>query len=233
MALGGCASSAPADGAAVETATVPMPPAEAPRLDAGGHAGGRAADRRSATPRRRPAQHRGLLLRAGAESGAQAAGEGGGEPTADLLLRRTLQPEASRIVEESVRFDRTPGARPRPYTVILDVDGDAVTLSESEQRYSGTGMLHGEPWRWDSWDLTYTLTSGIRVDARCALDRGDDGDGRDGGGPPLRADRLRPRRRRRPAAQRGPDPHLDGRVRVAVRRRAPAGRVTARYFSPR
>ena len=125
------------------------------------------------------------------ESGAQAAGEGDGEPTADLLLRRTLQPEASRIVEESVRFDRSPGARPRPYTVILDVDGDAVTLSESEQRYSGTGMLHGEPWRWDSWDLTYTLTSGIRVDARCALDRGDDGsDGSDDAAAVLHCERI-------------------------------------------
>ena len=157
-----------------KTATPPMPPADAPQ--AAGHAGGRSPDRR---PRRRDA-----LLRTSAtcyfgpviESGAQAAGEGDGEPTADLLLRRTLQPEASRIVEESVRFDRTPAARPRPYTVILDVDGDAVTLTESEQRYSGSGMLHGVPWRWDSWDLTYTLTSGIRVDARCALDDGDGGE---------------------------------------------------------
>jgi len=175
--LAGCASTAPADGSAVEeTGTPPRPPADTPQ-----------ASRQPAAedaPQTPPPPSSEALLHSSAtcyfgpvtESGAQAAGEGDGEPTADLLLRRTLQPEASRIVEESVRFDRTPGARPRPYTVILDVDGDAVTLTESDQRYSGSGMLHGVPWRWDSWDLTYTLTSGIRVDARCALDDGDGGE---------------------------------------------------------
>lgn len=113
------------------------------------------------------------------ESGAMAAGGGAGEPTANLLLRRSLQPEASRIVEETVRFDRSGGGRARVYTTTFDVDGDAVTLSESGGSYAGSGTLHGEPWRWTAWDLAYMLTSGIRVDARYELRHG--GDGGDGG----------------------------------------------------
>ena len=108
-----------------------MPPAEAP--DSMPAATPEDAPRTDAPPPRAADLHGSAACYFGPvlESGAQAAGEGDGEPTADLLLRRTLQPEASRIVEESVRFDRSPGARPRPYTVILDVDGDAVTLTRA------------------------------------------------------------------------------------------------------
>jgi hypothetical protein len=109
------------------------------------------------------------------ESGIAATGGATGEATADLLLRRTLEPGASRIVEASARFDRAAAGRARPYTVILDVDGDTVALRESEGAYSGTGTLHGEPWRWTSWDTTYTLTSGIRVDAAYELRQAADG----------------------------------------------------------
>jgi hypothetical protein len=110
------------------------------------------------------------------ESGIAATGGAAGEATADLLLRRTLVPDAARIVEESVRFDRAGSGRARPYEVVLDVDGDAVALQESEGAYSGTGNLHGEPWRWSAWNVTYTLTSGIRVDAAYELRQGGDGE---------------------------------------------------------
>lgn len=95
-----------------------------------------------------------------------------GEPrvTADLLIRRTLEPEASRIVEDSVRFDHGRNAngdrRPRTYRSLYTVQDNGFELSEESGAYSGIGTLEGEPWRWTAWDFAYTLESGIRVTGR-------------------------------------------------------------------
>jgi|GEM_PF-6835996 len=92
----------------------------------------------------------------------------GGEATvaADLVVRRTLEPEASRVVEETVRIERAANRRTRPYRTLYDVDGDRFVLREEGGAYAGTGTLEGEPWRWSAWDLDYSLESGIRVTGR-------------------------------------------------------------------
>ncbi len=92
----------------------------------------------------------------------------GGEATvaADLAVRRTLEPDTSRIIEETVRVERAADRRSRPYRTVYDVDGARFELREETGAYAGTGTLEGEPWRWSAWDLSYTLESGIRVTGR-------------------------------------------------------------------
>lgn len=95
----------------------------------------------------------------------------GGQATvaADLAVRRTLEPDASRVVEETVRVERATDRRTRPYRTVYAIDGDSFTLHEESGAYAGTGTLEGEPWRWSAWDLDYRLESGIRVTGRYEL----------------------------------------------------------------
>lgn len=95
----------------------------------------------------------------------QILADGSERTGAELLLRLTFEPEASRIVEQSVRFDPLPNVPAHLYTTLYAVDGASFTLEESEGQYVGTGSLEGEPWDWTGWTSDYTLQSGIRVTA--------------------------------------------------------------------
>jgi hypothetical protein len=99
--------------------------------------------------------------------------DGAERPGAELLVRRTAEPAASRIVEETVRFDSASGVRPRLYTVVYRVDGDRFELAERDGGYSGQGTLRGDPWAWTAWRSVYTLVSGIRVEAEQVIEERD------------------------------------------------------------
>jgi len=113
----------------------------------------------------------------------QHQSDGAERPGAALLVRRTLEPAADRIVEETARFDPVAGVKPRLYTVLYQVDGDQLTLEERDGEFSGRGTLSGEPWAWTAWSSVYTLTSGIRVEAEQRIEN-------DGGTAVLRAERT-------------------------------------------
>jgi len=113
----------------------------------------------------------------------QRQADGAERPGAELLVRRTLEPAADRFVEETARFDPVAGVKPRLYTVLYQIDGDAFTLEERDGEFSGRGTLSGEPWAWTAWSSVYTLTSGIRVEAEQRIES-------DGGTAVLRAERT-------------------------------------------
>lgn len=106
----------------------------------------------------------------------QTAADGTVRPGADLLVRRTVDPEASTITEETVRFDTRAGVAPRRYTVVYTVDGESFTLAESSGAFAGSGRFTaGEPWAWTAWTSSYRLPSGIAVESTRGLESGDDG----------------------------------------------------------
>ena len=95
---------------------------------------------------------------------------GGEQPGAETVVRRTLDPAAGTIVEETLRVDPLPQVPPRLYAVIYDVEGDRFELAESGGAYAGRGTLRGESWRWTGWSSEYVLTSGIRVENESEID---------------------------------------------------------------
>lgn len=103
----------------------------------------------------------------------QTLADGSVREGAELVLRHTFEPDESRIVEETVRFDPLPQVPARLYTTVYAVDGDAFTLEESEGQYAGSGTLEGEPWAWTGWTSDYALQSGIRVHAEYDFGRAD------------------------------------------------------------
>jgi len=106
----------------------------------------------------------------------QTAADGTVRPGAEMLVRRTVDPEASTITEETVRFDAQAGVAPRRYTVVYAVDGDGFMLSEADGAFAGSGRFTaGEPWARTAWESSYRLPSGIAVESKRALTTGDDG----------------------------------------------------------
>lgn len=100
----------------------------------------------------------------------QTAVDGSERPGAELMVRRTVDRAASRIVEETARFDAVASVAPRRYMVVYEVDGDAFTLTETSGAFAGSGTFTaGEPWAWTAWTTTYTLPSGIRVESKVEL----------------------------------------------------------------
>lgn len=78
-----------------------------------------------------------------------------------LLVRRTIDPATSRIVEEVVEFDAPQEQPPREYVLDATVDGERFTFELEGGR--GEGRLVGEPWAWTGWSSETTLADGSRV----------------------------------------------------------------------
>ncbi len=81
--------------------------------------------------------------------------------TMDALARRTVDPAASTIEEEVVNF----GPKQQRYVVTMRVSGSTFTMTEKNQAFTGSGELHGEPWKWTSWHSTSNLPDGSRVES--------------------------------------------------------------------
>ena len=72
--------------------------------------------------------------------------------TEKVLMARTVDPAASRIVELACIKDSGKPAQLSP--AYIAISGNAVTAmssteNEYESAFSGTGMLSGEPWKWN------------------------------------------------------------------------------------
>lgn len=94
---------------------------------------------------------------------------GAEQPGARRVLRMTLEPEAGRVVHDALRFDPNPQVPPRLFTVAWEVEGEAFTLSDEEDRISGSGTLVGEPWSWTGWTAESRLGSGIRLEEQATI----------------------------------------------------------------
>lgn len=99
---------------------------------------------------------------------------GADQPGARRVLRMTLEPEEGRVVHDALRFDPNPQVPPRLFTVVWEVEGDAFTLSDAEEKISGSGTLVGASWSWTGWRAESRLGSGIRLEEEATIDA--DGD---------------------------------------------------------
>lgn len=86
--------------------------------------------------------------------------------TTPYLVRRTLFPTESRIVEEL--FNTQDGSS---YVVEMDVDADAntFTLAFADGSYTGSGTLTGSAWAWTGWESTSTALDGSIVESTDTL----------------------------------------------------------------
>lgn len=94
---------------------------------------------------------------------------GASPPGARRVLRMTSEPEEGRVIYEALRFDPNPQVPPRLFTVALQVEGEAFTLSDEEGNISGSGTFVGEPWSWDGWTAESRLGSGIRLEEEATI----------------------------------------------------------------
>lgn len=89
--------------------------------------------------------------------------------SARTLARRTVDPAAHQIVEDVHSDDRAAhGAK--SFHVVMTVDGDHFTMTESNNAFRGSGTLVGDPWHWTSWSSTSEIPdTGISVDSEDEL----------------------------------------------------------------
>jgi hypothetical protein len=90
-----------------------------------------------------------------------SAPDGSSLGSGGVMVRRTVDPAASRIVEEVVEYDAPNEEPPAERVLAATVEGDRFTFAfEGGQ---GSGTLTGEPWLWTSWRSETVLADGMRV----------------------------------------------------------------------
>ena len=78
-----------------------------------------------------------------------------------VMARRTVDPAASRIVEEVIEYDAPNEEPPAERRLEATVDGDRFAFDLDG--WHGSGTLVGEPWAWTSWGSETVLEGGMRV----------------------------------------------------------------------
>jgi hypothetical protein len=85
--------------------------------------------------------------------------------TARTVARRTMDPAAGTITED-VSNDDGGAHGAKSFHVVMKVDGNQFTMTESGGAFTGTGTLAGEPWRWTSWTSSSVIPhTGITVES--------------------------------------------------------------------
>ena len=79
------------------------------------------------------------------------------------IARRTVDPAAGQIVED-VSHDDAGAHGAKSFHVVMQIQGDRFTMTETGGAFAGTGTLAGEPWRWTSWSSTSQIPKvGVEV----------------------------------------------------------------------
>jgi hypothetical protein len=81
---------------------------------------------------------------------------------ARTIARRVVDPAAGQIIED-VSHHEAGAHGARSFHVVMKVENDQFTMTESGGAFTGTGSLAGEPWRWTSWSSTSRMAGGIEV----------------------------------------------------------------------
>lgn len=66
------------------------------------------------------------------------------------IARRIVNPAAKTITED-ISHDRVSTRGSPSFHVVMAVDGDHFTMTETTGAFTGTGTLVGQPWQWTSW----------------------------------------------------------------------------------
>jgi hypothetical protein len=100
-----------------------------------------------------------------------SAPDGSSLGSGGVMVRRTIDPAASRIVQEAIQYHAPDGSPPVQRLLEATVEGERFTIAL--EGGSGSGTLKGDPWAWISWNSEITLPDGTRVVAE------DEASGRD------------------------------------------------------
>jgi hypothetical protein len=74
------------------------------------------------------------------------------------IARRTVDPEAKTITED-VSHDHAGPQGSRSFHVVMTVDGDHFTMSETGGAFTGTGSLVGQRWQWTAWSSVLQIAN--------------------------------------------------------------------------
>ena len=72
------------------------------------------------------------------------------------LVKRTLNPDESRIIELVVSID--PGKPTKEFTTIFEVQGARFVMKDTEGTFTGEGGLIGKAWEWSGWNYEVEFT---------------------------------------------------------------------------
>lgn len=78
--------------------------------------------------------------------------------SANTIARRVVDPKTRTITEDLSR-DGGDARGAKSFHVVMTVDGDRFTMTESSGAFTGSGSLVGEPWQWTSWRSTSKITN--------------------------------------------------------------------------
>ncbi len=83
--------------------------------------------------------------------------------SARTIARRVVNPAGGTITEDVSRDDG--GAHgAKSFHVVMQVEGDQFTMTESGNAFRGSGTLVGAPWEWTAWSSTSEIpNTGITV----------------------------------------------------------------------
>lgn len=85
------------------------------------------------------------------------------------IARRIVDP-ATRTITEDVSHDSAGAHGAKSFHVVMTVDGDHFTMTESSGAFTGTGTLVGEPWQWTSWSsVSQIANTSITVESHDEL----------------------------------------------------------------
>jgi hypothetical protein len=143
-----------------------------------GCAGG-AAEQKAAAPAK-------AEVRCYAGKGEVTLADGSKIPSGEKIVRRTLDPLNSRILEEVVELDPAGERPPQVWEVRLKVEHNARPVptakepnlrcayyfraKEATDRLEGLGCLEGEAWSWKAWSATYQLPSRGKIESSLRLE---------------------------------------------------------------
>jgi hypothetical protein len=83
--------------------------------------------------------------------------------SARTIARRSVNPVAGTITED-VTHDEGGAAGAKTFHVVMQVEGDHFTMTETGNAFRGSGTLAGEPWQWTAWSSTSEIpNTGISV----------------------------------------------------------------------
>jgi len=86
-----------------------------------------------------------------------------------LLVKLTMDPSASRMVEETWSFPLY-----ERYVVTRTIRGASFTLRQDDGAFVGNGTLEGQPWIWSGWKSTTTSADkATRVESATHFQDGD------------------------------------------------------------
>ena len=85
------------------------------------------------------------------------------------IARRTVDPVAKTITED-VSHDNAGPHGANSFHVVMTVDGDQFTMTETGGAFAGTGSLVGQPWQWTSWSsVSQIANTSITVESHDEL----------------------------------------------------------------